>query len=232
MPADVIPLTGIRRTIAERMQASKQTAPHISLSVDAEMTALESWLVEFNQDADEQGAEKISLTAALLFLIGRALRNHPYLNASIIDDQIYLWKDVNIGVATAVEEGLIVPVIKNADQLTVTEINSRVKQLTTAARSGRLGLSDVQGGTFTLSNLGMFGIHSFQAIINPPESAILAVGKIIDRPVVGNDRQTVSIQPMMNLTLSADHRIVDGVVAATFLADLVTSIESPFKSDP
>lgn len=167
------------------------------------------------------------MTALLVRITAWALERHPYLNASLRDSQIYLWNEINIGVATAVPDGLIVPVIRQANTKSVQVIVETLKTLTSKAREGALSLADVQHGTFTISNLGMFGIHQFRAIINPPESAILAVGSIVRKPVVINDRDDVAVRPMMTLTLSADHRIIDGVVAAHFLNDLVLGLQSP-----
>ena len=134
---------------------------------------------------------------------------------------------MNLGVATAVSQGLVVPVLKCADQLSVSEINMRLNDLAERARDNKLKLEDVQGGTFTISNLGMFGIRQFRAVINPPESGILAVGSIVRQPVVVDEHDHVEVRPMISLTLSADHRVVDGVVAARFLVDLKTGLESP-----
>ncbi len=156
-----------------------------------------------------------------------SLTRHPYLNASLDEEIIYLWKEINIGVATAIDGGLIVPVIHGANQLSVSQINDRLREMSGNARAGQLTIADVRDSTFTLSNLGMFGIDHFRAIINPPESAILAVGKVIRKPVVINSQDGIGVRSMMTLTLSADHRIVDGVTAANFLADLVKAIESP-----
>jgi pyruvate dehydrogenase E2 component (dihydrolipoamide acetyltransferase) len=209
------------------MQTSFQTAPHIFLTVNVDVSNFEEKRKGLNSSIEEDTDANISLTAMLIRHIAQALVDHPYLNASLIDEDIYLWREVNIGLATAIDEGLIVPVIHNANQLGVIEINTRIKELARKAREGKLQLEDVHGGTFTLSNLGMFGIDQFQAIINPPESAILAVGRVIRKPVVVDDQDSVEVRPRMSLTLSADHRVIDGVTAARFLNDLVQAIESP-----
>jgi pyruvate dehydrogenase E2 component (dihydrolipoamide acetyltransferase) len=226
-PADIVPLTGSRRTMAERMQTSFQTAPHIFLTVEVDVSNLEEKRKQLNSAIEKDTDANISLTAMLVSHIAQALVNHPYLNSSLIGEHIYLWQEVNIGLATAIDEGLIVPVIHNANQLGVIEINTRIKELSRKARDGKLQLVDVHGGTFTLSNLGMFGIDQFQAIINPPESAILAVGQVIRKPVVVGGQDRVAVRPRMSLTLSADHRVIDGVTAARFLNDLLQAIESP-----
>lgn len=226
-PAEVIPLAGIRQTIAERMQASFQEAPHIALTVDADVGALEAARARLSELAARDGVGKVTLTALLVKVVAWALPRHPYLNASLRNGEIHLWKDVNVGVATAVPAGLIVPVIRNADRKPVRELVAALQDLAARAKEGRLGLADVQHGTFTISNLGMFGVRQFRAIINPPESAILAVGAVVRQPVVINERDEVAVRPILSLTLSADHRLVDGVVAARFLADLVQAIETP-----
>jgi pyruvate dehydrogenase E2 component (dihydrolipoamide acetyltransferase) len=156
--------------------------------------------------------------------VARALRSHPVLNSTLSDGRIELLDEINIGVAVAAEEGLIVPVIKQADSKSLQEIDAELQELTKRARAGDLTLDDVSGGTLTISNLGMFGISNFRAIINPPEAAILAVGSIIQRPVVVDGG--IHIRPMMNITVSADHRILDGVAVAGFLQDLQAALEA------
>lgn len=225
--AEVIPLAGIRQNIAERMQASFQEAPHIALTVEADVTRLESVRLYMNEVAARDSAGKVSLTALLVKVTAWALERHPYINASLLDGQIYLWKDVNVGVATALEDGLIVPVIQQANLLSVRQIADALADLSTRARENRLTLADVQRGTFTISNLGMFGIHQFRAVINPPESAILALGAVVRKPVVVDEQDTVAVRPTMSITISADHRVIDGVVAARFLNDLMLAIETP-----
>jgi pyruvate dehydrogenase E2 component (dihydrolipoamide acetyltransferase) len=225
--AEVVPLTSIHRTIAERMQQSFQEAPHIALTVEVDMTEAENARKRLNLQAEKMKQPRITVTALLIKVAAWALQRNPYINASFNGDSISLWKDVNIGVATAAPQGLVVPVIKGADQLGVAEINNRLTDLAERARDNKLRLEDVQGGTFTISNLGMFGIRQFRAVINPPESAILAVGTLVRRPIVADEQDRVEVRPLLSLTLSADHRVIDGVVAARFLADLVAGLESP-----
>jgi len=225
--ANRIPLTGMRKTIADKMQRSFQLAPHIALTIEVDVSRFEKEREHLNVYASQNNKEKVSLTALLVKVIGWALTRHPMLNASLVADEILVWDEINIGVATALEEGLIVPVIHSADQLSVHEINLRLRAHTNNARDGHLALADVQDGTFTVTNLGMYGIDQFRAIINPPESAILAVGRVIRKPLVINDLDEVEVRAVMNLTLSADHRVVDGVTAARFLAELGQGIENP-----
>ncbi len=226
-PGATQPISSMRKRIAQRMTTSYQTIPHIYLSVDVDMSEAEASRQRMNELANKEGTPDISLTAYLIRIISWCLNRHPYLNASLEDDKIRFWDEVNIGVATALDEGLIVPVIHNADQQSARELNECLRYLATKARDGKLTHEEVQGGTFTISNLGMYGIHSFTAIINPPQAAILAVGTIRREPVVIDDEDTVEVRPIMTLTLAADHRIVDGAVAADFLAELVKALETP-----
>ena len=225
--AEVVPLSSIRRTIAERMQKSFQESPHISLTVDVDMTEAETIRKRFNLQTEKLGQARITVTSLLIKVVAWALVRHPYINASYKGDSISLWKEVNIGVATAAPLGLVVPVLRGADHLGVSEINHRLIELADRARENKLKLEDVQGGTFTISNLGMFGIRQFRAVINPPESAILAVGSVERKPIVVDEQDRVEVRPIISLTLSADHRVIDGRVAARFLSDLVTGLESP-----
>ena len=223
----LVPLVGKRKRIAERLTASYQSTPHIYLTVEVDMTSSESARKQINMLAEKEGQPAISVTAFLVKMVTWALGRHPYLNASLQDDKILLSEAANIGIATAIDDGLIVPVIHSANKLSLREINTQLRYLTNQARTGALTAEQVTGGTFTISNLGMFGIGSFTAIINPPQSAILAVGGLVRKPVVVDENDTIAVRPMMNLTLGADHRVVDGAVAASFLADLVTVLETP-----
>ena len=226
-PAEVVEIRGMRQTIAERMQASFQTNPHIALTIEVDVSKLETVRAHLNTLAEKRHEPKISMTALLVKIVAWALEQNPYLNASLIGGKIYLWKDINVGIATAIEGGLIVPVVHQANSLSLRQLADTLQDMTTRAREGKLDLRDVQHGTFTISNLGMFGINHFRAIINPPESAILAVGKVVRKPVVINAQDEVAVRPMMSITLSADHRVIDGVVAAQFLQDLAQAIEMP-----
>jgi pyruvate dehydrogenase E2 component (dihydrolipoamide acetyltransferase) len=223
----MVPLVGIRKTIAERMQSSFQEAPHIALTVEVDVNQLEAVRERMNEIALNQGEQKVSLTALLVRIVAWGLSGNPFINSTLDGDTIKLLPEINVGVATAIEGGLIVPVIRNADTKSVRKINEELKDLSLRARQGTLALEEVKGGTFTISNLGMYGINQFRAIINPPESAILAVGNVLRKPVVINDRDEVAVRPMMVMTLSADHRVIDGVTAAKFLSDLVQAVEMP-----
>lgn len=227
LQAEIVPMTGKRAHIARKMQSSFQTVPHIFETIEADMTRLEELRARINENSISNGTGKVSLTAILVRLVAWALEHNKYLNASLLDDGIHLWKEINIGVATTLDDGLIVPVIHNANHLSYSETALRLNELSQKARKGKIELSEVQRGTFTISNLGMYGITQFNAIINPPEVAILAVGASVRKPVVIDQHDNISVRPIVKFTLSADHRVIDGVVAAKFLADLVKVIEHP-----
>lgn len=222
----VIPLVGMRRTIAERLTHSYQSIPHINFTSKVDMTRFNQARAEFKGYAEKTGQPKVSATAFLVKLVAIALQKHPYLNSSLKDDNIILHRDINIGVAVALDDGLIVPVVQHANLKPISQIGAEVKDLAIRAREKQLIPSDVGGGTFTISNLGPFGVEQFAAIINPPQSAILAVGATQNEPVVLDDGEIVS-RPIMRFTLTADHRIVDGAVAAHFVAELKALLENP-----
>jgi pyruvate dehydrogenase E2 component (dihydrolipoamide acetyltransferase) len=226
---DVLPVQGMRRTIAARMQQSYQTIPHITFTVTADMTAALALRRRLNAGAEKRGEAKLSLTAVVVKVCAWALERHSRLNASWEEDGIHLHEGANVGVAVALDEGLIVPVIPAAGRLGLGEIAAQLNDLTARARDGRLQPNEVQGGTFTISNLGMFGVDHFTAIINPPQSGILAVGRVAKQQVVveTDEGDQVAIRPMMQMTLSVDHRVVDGAVAAQFLQDVVAGLENP-----
>jgi pyruvate dehydrogenase E2 component (dihydrolipoamide acetyltransferase) len=173
-----------------------------------------------------QTGQRISYTAILARAVATVLPRHPYMNASLSDRSIILWDDIHLGIATSVEENLIVPVIRDAQNRSLGQIVTTLADLTERARNRRLAPAEMMGSTFTISNLGMFGIESFTAIINPPEAAILAVGKMVDTPVKSGDG--FEFRPMIQLTASADHRIVDGATVARFLDDLKSTLENPY----
>jgi len=227
--ADVVPLAGMRRTIAKRMTQSWQTAPHVTFTVEVNMSAALVLRTELNERAEREGLPKISVTALLVKICAWALKRHPFVNATLAGEDIHLQPDANIGVAVALESGLIVPVVKQADRLGLAAIAGNVSELTAKARAGGLEPEDVSGGTFTISNLGMFRIDHFTAIVNPPQAAILAVGRTAKRQIVIETEQgdEVAIRPIMSMTLSADHRVLDGAQAALFLNDLVEVLEQP-----
>jgi pyruvate dehydrogenase E2 component (dihydrolipoamide acetyltransferase) len=223
--AESLPLTGIRRTIAERMQRSAQEAPHIYFEADIDAGSLEDLRQRGNARLSDN-QPRISLTALLVRAVAWTLARHLLLNSQLSGDKILLLPDVHVGVAVAAESGLIVPVVHQAGQKSVTQIAAELEDLTARARQGKLLPDDVAGGTFTISNLGMFGVDRFTAIINPPQSAILAVGRMRKMVVPGEDDRPV-VRSIMTITLGADHRVVDGAAAARFLADLRECLEHP-----
>ena len=217
-----IPLVGMRRTIAQNMQRSMQQAPHMFMQVDVEMDAAEGLrkLANQNKVAD---APKISVTALIVKAVAWALKQNPIINSQYTDEKILEYADINIGIATALDNGLIVPVIHHADSKDLVEISRELSDLAQRARSNKLQPDDLSGGTFTISNLGMFGIDRFTAIINPPQSAILAVGKM-NKVFVPDENDQPVLQRQVAFTLSADHRVMDGSQAAKFLTDLKDSL--------
>jgi pyruvate dehydrogenase E2 component (dihydrolipoamide acetyltransferase) len=226
---EVIPLIGMRKTIAERMTASYQNVPHIKFTERVDMTRFNDARQALKEQSEKLGQPKVSATALLVKLVAATLKNHPWMNSSLTEDAILLYKEINIGVAVALDAGLIVPVVRNADLKGVSQLAAEINDLAGRAREGKLVSSEVKGGTFTISNLGPFGIEQFDAIINAPEAAILAVGATHPEAVPLADGQIVS-RPIMHITLSADHRIVDGAVAARFISDLKNTLENPILS--
>jgi pyruvate dehydrogenase E2 component (dihydrolipoamide acetyltransferase) len=222
----VVPLAGPRKIIAERMTYSAFTAPHITLSLRVDMTEAIRLRERVLDPLKLQTGQRVSFTAILARAVATVLPRHPYLNASLSDGNIILWDDIHLGIATSVEESLIVPVIREAQTQSLGQIVSALADLTERARNRRLKPTEMMGSTFTISNLGMFGIESFTAIINPPESAILAVGKMVDTPVAHEGQ--IVLRPMMELTASADHRVSDGASVARFLAELKATLENPY----
>lgn len=215
-----VPLSRMRRLIGERMTSSKQTAPHFYLSMEVDMTG-----VEARRDALKQrGAEPVpSFNDFILEAVGRALAESPSMNAAWTDNGIEHHGEVNLGMAVAVDDGLVVPVIRNADKLPLEELALRSRELATRAQNRRLTPANYQGGTFTVSNLGMFGVDSFTAIINPPQAGILAVGRVAPRVVPDGD--AIAVRSIMTMTLSADHRVVDGAIGARFLQRVKQHLE-------
>ena len=179
----VMPLAGPRKIIAERMAYSAFTAPHITLSLRVDMSEATRLRARVQGPIEQKTGQRLSFTAIVARAVAAVLPHHPFLNASLQDDSIILWEDVHLGIATSLEDYLIVPVIREAQTKSLEQMVSALADLVERARAKRLAPAEMSGSTFTISNLGMFGIESFTAIINPPESAILAVGKIVDTPV-------------------------------------------------
>jgi pyruvate dehydrogenase E2 component (dihydrolipoamide acetyltransferase) len=211
---EIMSLTGIQKVAAERVASSYREAPHCTMTMEVNMS----------NAIKHSKASSVSFTGLLTKLVATALTEHPLMNSSFISDQIKVFEEVNIGVAVATEKGLVVPVVHNADEMLLQDVSSTLRNLVQRARQGKLVKDEVSGGTFTITNLGMFGVDTFTPIINPPEAAILGVGRIVEKPVVV-DRK-ITIEPMAQLSLSFDHRIVDGVPAASFLSRVKELLEN------
>jgi pyruvate dehydrogenase E2 component (dihydrolipoamide acetyltransferase) len=207
--------------MAEHTTHSWTSVPHFFLVREVAAVSFVAWYARSQQRA----AEKLTYTDLLVKIVAEALRQHPRVNSAWHDGAIVSNDNANVGIAVATHGGLVVPVIHQAGDLTLGGIARRRADLVARAQQGRLRLQDLQGGTFTISNLGMYGVDAFNAIINAPQAAILAVGRIADRVVPLNGQPAV--QPMVTLTLSCDHRVVDGVRGAQFLATLAALIEDP-----
>jgi pyruvate dehydrogenase E2 component (dihydrolipoamide acetyltransferase) len=209
------------RIMAERMTASWTTAPHFYLVREVTVSRLVSW----RERARKQTGARITYTDLLVKLVAATLLRHPGVNASWKDGAIVRNADINIGLAVAIDAGLVVPIIHRADTLSLADIAARREDMVSRGQAGKLRPADIQGGGFTISNLGMYGVDAFNAIVNPPQAAILAVGRIADRVIALNGQPAV--QPTMMLTLSCDHRALDGARGAQFLGDLADLIEEP-----
>lgn len=225
--ATEVPLTAMRRTIAKRLSQSMQTAPHFyvtSVIDTGKLADLRRQINEYAQNVPDP--VKVSFNDLIVKAVATALVHMPQVNVSFAEDRLIMKKQVHIGMAVTLEQGLIVPVIRNADQRSVLAIARESQRLAELARTGKLRPEDFSGGTFTVSNLGMFEVESFTAVINPPESAILAVGSITPTPVVVDGQ--VVVRDRMKVTLSSDHRAIDGVIAARFLQEVKRLLEEPF----
>ncbi|QFG20828.1 dihydrolipoamide acetyltransferase family protein [Actinomadura sp. WMMB 499] len=219
---EAVPLNRFRKVAARRLTESKQNAPHFYLNREVDAEALVAFRATLNEAL---APAKISVNDLVVKACATALREHPAVNVSYTEENLLFHKRVHVGVAVAVKDGLVVPVVRDADRRSVSEIGRETRELAGRARDGKLSANDMSGGTFSVSNLGMFGVDSFSAVINPPEAAILAVGAVRDEPVV-RDGQVVPGKRMA-VTLSVDHRACDGATAAAFLARLAELLENP-----
>ncbi len=220
-----VPLTGMRKTIADRLLQSKTTIPHFYLHTEVDAAPLATLRAEVNAAHEKEGI-KVSVNDFILKAVAVALTRVPKVNASFATDSVVEFSSVYLAVAVAVDDGLVTPVIKDAQAKSLLEINMEVKDLASRARNKKLKPEEYQGGTFTVSNLGAYGIDTFDAIINPPQAAILSVGALVKKPVV-NKNGELAVGQRIDLGLSCDHRVVDGALGATFLAELRKLIESP-----
>lgn len=217
----IIPITQMRQIICDRMMESTQNSAQASHRMKVDV----SEIIRLREKLKAEEI-KVSFNDILVKITSKVLMEYPLLNSSLVDEGILTKEYINMGIAVSISDGLIVPVIRNADLLTIEEINHVSSELIEKARTGTLELDDYSGGTFTISNLGMFDIDEFVAIINPPESGILAIGKINKEPVV--EGEDIVVKPMMTLSLTYDHRIIDGALAARFLQRIKTIINNPY----
>lgn len=215
-----VPLAGARKVSAARLTASKHDIPHVYFRVSVDATAI----FAARRKAIEASGGKCSLNDVIVKAVAMALADMPEVNSSLVGEEILCYKDVNIGVATNTDKGLLVPVVRRADRMSLREIATSTGALIARARAGAASLEDLSGGTFTISNLGALGVDEFSAVILPPQAAILAVGRIADAPCVINGG--IFIRPQMNLTLSVDHRVIDGALAAAYIARLKEILEN------
>lgn len=221
-----VPYKGVRKIIGDRLAQSKFTAPHLYFTDAIDMSAFTA----FRKDVNEKTGQKIAVSDYFTLAASKALTKFPDMNVSLEGDLIVYYESANIGNAVAGDQGLIVPVIKNAQQKTLSTIAKESRDLVERAKAGRLTPDEFSGGTFTISNLGMFGIENFTAIINPPESAILSVSSVRKKAVVLTDADgadAIVVRPMMNVQLTVDHRLIDGLLAAQFLAYFKSLLENP-----
>jgi len=220
-----IPYTGMRKIIGDRLSQSKFTAPHIYFTISADMSKIQKLTDSFKKTS----TSNISINDFIVFAVAKGLSEQPKINCSLIGEEIIYHKDINIGVAVALEEGLIVPVVRSADKKSLLALSKEIKSLVKLSREGKLMPDDYKGGTFTVSNLGMYGIEQFTSIINPPEAAILGVGAIKKIPIVIEEesKDKLEIRSIAKFTLSVDHRLIDGAIAAKFLNQLKYYLEFP-----
>lgn len=218
-----VPLTRMRQAIARRLSESKQTAPHFYVTKAIDMTEAVSFRAQVNKSLTD--AQKVSFNDMVIKAVAKALKAFPGVNASWADESIVQHEAINVGMAVALPEGLVVPVLNDAYDKTLSQVAESAKDLAARAKENRLRPDEFSGGTCTVSNLGMFDVESFTAIINPPESAILAVGSIVKEAVVRDDQ--VVIRSMMRITMSSDHRVIDGALAAQFMGEVKRLLETP-----
>ncbi|MBZ4654327.1 MAG: acoC [Peptococcaceae bacterium] len=224
--AEVIPYTGMRKAIGDNMAHSWAVAPKVTHHVSVDVTNLLTLRKTLNEDRKEK--EKISISDLLVKIVAKALEMKPHINVTLDKSEIKVLNDINIGLAVALEKGLVVPVIRNANKKSLSQISREVKELAQKARENRISPEEMREGTFTITNLGAYGsVDWFTPIINQPESAILGIGRIVEQPVVYQGR--ITIRPMIGLSLAFDHRVIDGAPAAEFLAVVLKLIESPMK---
>ncbi|MCH4825418.1 dihydrolipoamide acetyltransferase family protein [Planococcus halocryophilus] len=227
LPTKRMKMTGIRKAVADRMLHSKSVAPHVTLNSEIDMTEVVAMRKKLLVPVEKQTGYRISYTEIILKATAHALKRHPNINISLEGNEIVYHDTINVGLAVALEDGLLVPVIKDADRKGFAELTVACKTAGQAAKESKLKPDEMSGGTFTISNLGMYAVDTFNPVINQPESAILGIGRIHDKPV-GWEGQIV-LRPMMGVGLSFDHRVIDGAPAAAFLTELKGILENPLE---
>jgi pyruvate dehydrogenase E2 component (dihydrolipoamide acetyltransferase) len=228
-PGELVPLNNIKRVTARRLTEAKQTVPHFYVSIDVELDALLKLRADLNSRSpkDGPGAFKLSVNDLLIKACAVTLRRVPRVNASFTDAGIFQYDDVDISVAVSIPDGLITPIIRHADQKGLAAISGEAKSLIERARAGKLKPEEFQGGSFSISNMGMYGVRDFAAIINPPQAAILAVAAGEQRPVVRDGQ--LAVATVMTVTLSVDHRVIDGALAAEWIAAFKSLVQDPLS---
>jgi pyruvate dehydrogenase E2 component (dihydrolipoamide acetyltransferase) len=224
---ETVPYSDVRKIIGDRLAESKFTAPHVYFKKSVDMTEV----IAFRKTVNEKQDHKTSVTDYIAMAASKALQKYPDINSALIGDEIIKYESANVGIAVAADSGLIVPVVKNTQDKSLVTVSKEFKELVVKAREGKLLPTDYSDGTFTISNLGMFGVEEFTAIINPPESAILSVSATFDKAVVVevDGEKLIKIRPVMNIVLSVDHRIIDGLLAAQFVGEIQRLLENPFE---
>ena len=219
--ARVLHLTRIRKTIAERLSYSHRTIPSATLMLEVNMEKL----LKFREKVGKKIGRKVSFTALLAKAVAKALRNNLILNSSVEDGEVNVYEDINISIAVDTPKGLLAPAVFNVDKKSVSKVSDEIKKLIEDAKSGNLTLAELVGGTFTITNLGAFGVGTFIPLVNPPQTAIIGVGKTCMKPVVVGDK--IVVKPLITLSLVFDHRVVDGAPAALFLKGVKHFLENP-----
>ncbi len=223
-PVNIIPMKGIRKLIADNMHASLQNAAQLTTFTEVDVTEMVRFRDLIIEEYKRQQV-KISFNDIIIMATAYALKRHPIMNSTLVGEEIILHENVHMGIAVALEEGLIVPKLRNADKKGLLEIAKESRELSDKARKGALGIDEVKNGTFTISNVSMLGMDGFTPVLNPPETGILGVGRVVEKPAVANGE--IAIRHMMTLSLTFDHRVVDGAPAMTFLNDLAKCLKEP-----
>ena len=222
---EVVPIRGVRQVIFERMHQSLQQSAQLTVTMEVDAAEMVRFRRVLGEGSENEGI-RISYNAILVKILARVLEEHPHLNSSVIGDEIWMWESVNLGVAVDVEDGLVVPVVRDANKKDLIAIQGEMDELAEKAKSKKLIPDDLRGGTFTLTNMGFLDIEAFTPILNPPETGILGVGKIVEKPVVENG--DIKVGQRMTLSLTFDHRIVDGADGGRFLKRVKAYIEEPY----